>query len=198
MNIQQNSNINFQATKLLNVQREIKDKAPDVIDVFRLNKGEDDKFIRTCCRVIEQNKSKATTNAKQLKAFFEQFLNESRSNGNEYIIAIKNKKQIAGGCAFYPSINKIVLNKTFVTDKKEQVVKHSLLYSLLARAKNKIDIITGIDLPKLTGQDAYIIQADKVNSTRTQIIMQNPNTTFTTKNKQLNLSQLFDYNTLKQ
>ncbi|MCM1004475.1 MAG: hypothetical protein NC408_09060 [Candidatus Gastranaerophilales bacterium] len=147
MNIQNNSNVSFEARRILNVRKAVQGGADEVIDVFALGK-EDKKFMARCNATLQgSDRAVAGRSTNRFKEFFSSFL--SRLSGKSqkdcmqfddmtYLMAVKDGEVITGIAEtsdyYYPAS---YLEKLIPT-QKDKLTEDSLSYGLLTELKDSL------------------------------------------------------------
>ena len=82
MQIQNNTNVNFQAKRIMSVDKHFNcyhSPKTEVFDIFKLDKARDLNFIKQCYAMLKTRKTRDLNSVqKNLKVFFESFLQEYR------------------------------------------------------------------------------------------------------------------------
>ncbi len=132
MNIQKQTSLNFQATKVLTATKTLNPKSlPDIVDVFKLDRQTDDIFIRMCYDVMRDKK--LSMKELFLKKIFKSFLEEKKHSNKDYFLAIDQDNRIVGAL-YADNEDKIKVNRAVCT-KNKQIIKDSLAMTLLNTAE---------------------------------------------------------------
>lgn len=99
--IRTNESPSFKATRVLTATQKIKGQAPNIVDVFSLNKNnQNDVFFAKICLNEINNRKNCSTNTLQIKRLFQKFLNNEfplSDKNKRFFIEIKNGEKITGG-----------------------------------------------------------------------------------------------------
>ena len=122
MQIQSTPSINFEARKVLNVTQKIKGSLNEnTYDVFKLdsNNPSDIEFVKACYKNIKEFSSKSKPSKNSLEYFLKSFLDDLKSNTEEFYIAFKNNEKIVGGYNTFQFVADNVLNNVFYNKKQD-------------------------------------------------------------------------------
>ena len=193
MQIQQISNTNFRATRVLTTKRILNAK-PKTIEVFRLNRDEDFLFIKRCVDLFAKNKKqKWTMFEKRCKSLFSDFLTIANASSEDYYIAVKNNETIVGIMNSLPFAQKVIPLNLFTRQNSPETT-NTMFYSFLKDSQRNyngynIDMST---LSAKTGVVAPIIKSEEINSTGMAIKKELSKINFTLENvKGINLDDVF-------
>lgn len=134
MNVQKITDTNFQARKILTTQRYYKvHNIPktEVIEVFELNQIKDKDFVRKCACILNKNLTRnLPALQKQLKSFFNDFLETKLWGSKDYYLAIKDSQTILGGMATTPYANTVHITQAFADYPKSSNIDN-IFYAVL-------------------------------------------------------------------
>ena len=133
MNIQPNSNVNFQANRILVAQ---KNNGKCVLDVFKLRISEDKPFAFKCYNALCSKQTKdLTAKQKDLKDFFVAFLLDKSSKLRNYYLGIKNGETLELGLInwqYYNMVQTVSQRKLLCI---KDFIKDTVNYAFLADIK---------------------------------------------------------------
>lgn len=142
MKINSSTETTFQAKRIMNIQRYYKSgncPQSEVVDVFRLNKKDDLAFVKRCNEVMSSRLMRDLEPLqKQLKVFFKSFLDDFKTDSNDYYLAIKNREIILGGMVSVPVKDTLHITQAFSAYPKEYNLG-SIFYAYLADSKSRYD-----------------------------------------------------------
>ena len=185
----QNNNLNFKATRVLTVQKTMQRRAPEIVDVFKLNRKEDLNFARNCLEMIDSRADKIDYFVKNLQNFFKSFLDKTETQSQDFVLAIKNGEILTGGAQYFPVFNKLFVNKSFVKEK-DTLVADSMFYQLLDESKQGYNKeLTSITLPKIFKTEKTSILPNEIKSEKNLIEKRNLNTEFKIENQETDLNK---------
>ena len=185
----QNNNLNFKATRVLTVQKTMQRRAPEIVDVFKLNRKEDLNFARNCLEMIDSRADKIDYFVKNLQKFFKSFLDKTETQSQDFVLAIKNGEILTGGAQYFPVFNKLFVNKAFVKEK-DTLVADSMFYQLLDESKQGYNKeLTSVTLPKIFEIEKTSILPNEIKSEKNLIEKRNLNTEFKIENQETDLNK---------
>ena len=185
----QNNNLNFKATRVLTVQKTMQRRAPEIVDVFKLNRKEDLNFARNCLEMIDSRADKIDYFVKNLQKFFKSFLDKTETQSQDFVLAIKNGEILAGGAQYFPVFDKLFVNKSFVKEK-DTLVADSMFYQLLDESKQGYNKeLTSVTLPKIFEIEKTSILPNEIKSEKNLIEKRNLNTEFKIENQETDLNK---------
>ena len=142
MNIQNITDTSFQARKILTTQRFYRvagSPKGEMIEVFKLNLAEDRNFVRKCSSILNNRFTRELAGLqRQLKTFFNEFLNASVSSSNDYYLAIKNSETICGGITSTPVGGTLHITQAFSENPKNFYLDN-IFYAVLNEAQNSYE-----------------------------------------------------------
>lgn len=145
MNIQNNNNINFEARRILNVRKAVKEGTDEVIDVFALGR-EDKKFMARCNAALQEN-DRAISSRVYLQDFFRSFL--SRLAGKKqkdcmvfddmnYLMAVKNGEVITGVAEISDYYYPVSYLERLIFTQKDKLSEDSLVYGIITKLQDSL------------------------------------------------------------
>lgn len=189
MEIRSNSTPNFKATRVLTVQKNFQRKAPEIIDVFRLNKKEDLAFAEIGLATLNTRANILNKAGKSLRNFLRNFINDTGET-QEYLLAVKNGETVVGGSEYFPLMDKVCVNKTFSPARKS-LVADTLYHQILSDSEKIYEKdAVGAEIPKMFATDKLEILKNEMPTEKLKIEERNPKTTFEVANEEkINLNK---------
>ena len=184
MQIQQISNTNFKATRVLTSKRILKAK-PETIEVFRLNRDEDFSFIKRCVDAFAKNKYlKLAAFEKRCKSLFSDFLVKANASSEDYYIAVKNNETIVGIMNSLPFARKVIPLNLFTRQNSPETT-NTMFYSFLKDSQknyNGYNIKMDVLSTKTLADDTFI-KPEEINSVTKKIRVEYPKVRFSPENE---------------
>ena len=138
MRIQNNTNVNFQAKRIMSVDKHFNSNhfpKTEVFDIFKLDKAKDINFVKQCYVMLTTRKTRDLSSVqKNLKVFFESFLKDRSTDYNDYFLSIKDGEQLVGGLVSTPFNDTLHILQAFHTLPKDYNLE-TLLYAFLDDSK---------------------------------------------------------------
>lgn len=193
MQIQQISNTNFKATRVLTSKRILNAK-PETIEVFRLNKDEDFQFVKRCVDAFTKNKYlKLAAFEKRCKSLFSDFLVKANASSEDYYIAVKNSETIVGIMNSMPFARKVIPLNLFTRQNSPETT-NTMFYSFLKDSQknyNGYNIKMDVLSTKTLADDTFI-KPEEINSVTKKIRVEYPKVRFSPENESgINLDDVF-------
>ncbi len=138
MQIQNNTNVNFQAKRIMTVNKHFSSNnfpKTEVLDIFKLDKVKDWDFARQCYAMLTTRKTRDLNSVqKNLKVFFESFLKDRKTDYNDYFLSIQDNERLVGGLVTTPFNNTLHVLQAFHTLPKDYNLE-TILYALFDDSK---------------------------------------------------------------
>ena len=183
MNIQNISNTNFGATKILTARQVLPKGKLETIDIFKLNHEADSEFIEKCCNVFSNVK---TRNLKlferRCKSLFSDLLVKANAMSEDFYLAIKNNETIVGCMNSVPFMKDVIPLNLFMRDAKPQNINTMFLAFLNDSKKSYNGFNIKMDsLATKTIANENVISFDKIDEVNGVIKNEYPNIKFNSK-----------------
>ena len=192
MNIQNTSNIDFQATRVLTVKRNLPRGKSDIVEVFRLNQAEDQDFIKQCYDLFVKNKNlKLNMFEKRCKSLFSDLLVKANASSEDFYLAVKNNERIVGCLNSLPFMRDVVPLNLFTREDSSENI-NTLFYAFLKDSQKKyIGFNIKMDvLSRKTIADKELIKFSQIDSIKNKIKKASPKLRF--KSEEKNKIDLYD------